>query len=307
MRATRPTRYLGHFLALLTLTACGGGNVPLPDLSAAMVDTTKLVAHGEYIVRNVAVCGGCHAADPRNPDGPLSGGMAFRDWRIGTIRAANLTPDSATGIGTWTEAEIVRAIRSGETRTGHLLAPVMPYEWFRGMSDRDALAVARYLKSRPAVSNEVKDRPDLALRAAKLFVLHPLRPTTPVAPPAGPTAEYGRYLATSVALCADCHTPRGGLEHAPEMDRLFAGTDSKDFPANPSNITPDSATGIGRWTEADFVRTIRTGTDPAGRKLHPFMPWHQLRRMTDSDLSAIYRYLRTLKPIQHEVPMRPGT
>ena len=93
-------------------------------------------------MRDVAVCGQCHAADPRDPDGPLSGGFAFRNWRLGTIRAANLTPDSATGLGAWTDAEIVGAIRNGETRHGHLLAPVMPYRWLSGMSDRDALAVA---------------------------------------------------------------------------------------------------------------------------------------------------------------------
>ncbi|HEY0808651.1 MAG TPA: hypothetical protein VGD49_00765, partial [Longimicrobiales bacterium] len=95
----------------LALAGCGGGDVALPDLSPARLgDTTGLTARGEYIVRNVAVCGHCHAADPqKNPDGPLSGGFAFKNWRIGTVRAANLTSDVATGLGTWSEAEIVRA------------------------------------------------------------------------------------------------------------------------------------------------------------------------------------------------------
>ena len=155
--------------------------------------------------------------------------------------------------------------------------------------------------------NEVKDRPDLALRAAKLFALRPARATVRVAPAARPDAEYGRYLANNVGLCAECHTPRGGLEDSPEMNRLFAGSTSHELPANPSNLTPDPTTGIGQWTEADFVRAIRTGTNPSGRTLGSFMPWHQLRRMRDDDLIAIYRYLQTLKPIHHEVLMRPGT
>ena len=289
------------------LAACGGGHVPLPALSPSTVgDTAGLAARGEYIVRSVAVCGHCHAADPRNADGPLSGGFAFRNWRLGTIRASNLTPDPATGLGAWSDAEIVRAIRSGEDREGKVLAPVMPYEWFRGMSERDALAVARYLKSLPPVRNEVENRPNLVYRAARVFMLGPKDPTAATAPRPGPTPEYGRYLANHVSLCADCHTPRGGLQSAPDRDRLFAGdaTPPQGFPANPSNLTPDLDTGIGQWDEEDFLRTLRTGINPRGDTLHAFMPWRELRRMTDDDLRAIYRYLRTLRPIHNPVPRR---
>lgn len=290
-------------MAAAALTSCGGGHVPLPDLSASAVgDTAGLVARGEYIVRSVAVCGHCHAADPRNPDGPLSGGMAFSNWRLGTIRASNLTPDAETGLGGWSEAEIVRALRSGEDRDGHVLAPVMPYAWFRGMSDRDALAVARYLKRLPPVRNPVRSRPNLVYRAARLFVLGPARPTTRVAPRPAADAEYGRYLASHVSLCGDCHTPRGGLQQQADLDRPFAGDASSPFPANPSNLTPDAETGIGRWTEEDFVRALRTGVNPGGDRIHPFMPWRELGRMRDDDLRAIYRYLRTLPPIRNPIP-----
>lgn len=159
-------------ISVALLASCGGGHVPLPALSASTVgDTTGMVQRGEYIVRNVAVCGHCHAADPRDADGPLSGGMAFRNWRLGTLLAANLTPDVETGLGAWSEAEIVRAIRSGEDREGHTLAPVMPYAWFRGMSERDALAIARYLKSLPPVRNPLRNRPSLVYRAARVFAL----------------------------------------------------------------------------------------------------------------------------------------
>lgn len=293
-------------LAVGLLAGCGGGQVPLPDLPAA-VDTTALLVRGEYLVRDVAVCGHCHAADPRNPDGPLSGGLAFRNWRLGTIRASNLTPDSATGIGAWTEAEIVRALRTGEDREDEVLAPVMPYRWFHGMSDRDALAVALYLNSREPVRNEVENDPNLVFRAARFFFLSPREAPGGTAPPPAPTAEYGRYLANHVALCADCHTPRTGLRSTPDLDRRFAGQADppESFPANPDNLTPDPETGIGRWSEEDFLRTLRTGVNPQGDSLHPFMPWQQYQRMTEEDLRAIYRYLRTLPPIRHRVPERP--
>jgi hypothetical protein len=109
-----------------------------------------------------------------------------------------------------------------------------------------------------------------------------------------------------VALCADCHTPREGIRQEHDRSRLFAGdaTPPSGFPANPSNLTPDVKTGIGLWTEADFVRALRTGVTPAGDTLDPFMPWQQLKRMTDDDLRAIWLYLKSLPPISNEVPRR---
>jgi mono/diheme cytochrome c family protein len=295
--------------------ACHRSLVPLPSLAgaaAAARDSAALVARGEYVVRSAAACGQCHATPGAELDGdaPLVGGRAFHDWRLGTVRASNLTPDSATGIGAWTDAEVVRALRNGEARDGRLLAPVMPYAWLHEMSDEDALAVARYLKSLAPARNEVRQQPSLTFRLARSLVLGPVGGATPVAaPPRGPTAEYGGYLARHVSLCADCHTARTGLQSAPDRRHLFAGDahPPKEFPVNPANITPDSATGIGRWSEDDFVRTIRTGVDPTGHRLDTFMPWAEYRRMTDDDLRAIYRYLRTVPPVRRAVPRRAAS
>jgi mono/diheme cytochrome c family protein len=271
--------------------------------TSALADDAALARRGEYLVRNAAVCGHCHSADRKNPDGPLSGGAEFRNWRLGIARASNLTPDPETGLGAWSDEEIVRALRTGRSRNGRLIAPVMPYEWFHGMSDDDALAVARYLKSLPPVRNEVRQSPNLAFRIGRTLFLRAKPVASMTAPAPGATVEYGRYLALNVALCADCHTPRGGVRAAADKSRLFAGMAKppKGFPAKPSNLTPDAETGIGRWSENDFVQTIRTGRAPDGRELHPFMPWHEQRRMTDDDLRAIYRYLKTVPPIRNRV------
>ena len=283
---------------------CRHSTVPVPTLATESGgDSARLVARGEYLVRNVAACGGCHGD---KPDDALSGGTPFRNWRLGTIRSANITPDSATGIGRWSEGQIVRAVRNGERDDGALLAPVMPYGWLHGLSDEDAAAIARYLKSQPAVHHAIAQRPNVVYKVGRALFLRPDRDAVAPAPVRAPTAAYGEYLTLHVALCADCHTPRTGVRQLPDMRKLFAGTahPAKDFPANPANITPDSATGIGLWSEADFVQTIRTGVDPKGNSLNPFMPWRQLRRMTDDDLAAIYRYLRTVKPVHNEVPRR---
>jgi mono/diheme cytochrome c family protein len=286
-------------MLLVLLAGCSHARVPLPALSAvASGDTSP--ARGEYIVRSVAVCGECHSADPKNPDAPLSGGREFHNWRIGTARASNLTSDPDTGLGNWSEAEIVRSIRNGVRKDGRLLAPVMPYEWFHEMSDADALAVARYLHSLPPLRNEVKQSPNLAFRLGKTLFLHPLPAAAVAAPSQSDTVRYGAYLTQHVALCADCHTERTGLLQKADKRRLFAGMKHppKGFPAKPPNITPDPEAGIGKWSEADFVRALRTGVTPSGEKLHPFMPWPVLRRMTDDDLHAMYEYLRTVPPMR---------
>lgn len=288
------------------VASCHHATPPVPVLAGAgSLDDAQLVARGDYIVRDVAACGGCHNPTG-DPDGPLSGGMEFKDWRLGTARASNLTSDPATGLGAWSDAEIVRAIRNGVSRDGRLLAPVMPYGWLHDMSDQDALAVARYLRTLAPVRHEVKQSPNFMFKLGKTFVIGPAKGGAPTPPPPGLSAAYGGYLARHVGLCADCHTPRTGLTEKPRVDHMFAGDahPSGDFPANPSNLTPDSATGIGRWSEADFVRTIRTGVNPNGDSLSSFMPWHQNRRMTDTDLRAIYQYLRTIPPILNRVPRR---
>src|SRR5439155_4750030 len=151
---------------------------------------------------------------------------------------SNLTPDNATGLGTWSEAEIVRALRNGQHKDGRLLAPVMPYEWLHEMSDDDAFAVARYLKSLSPVSHEVTQSPNIWFKLGKL-ILGPKPARSITAPPRGATAEYGSYLSQHAGLCADCHTPRTGIRSTPDKSRLFGGmTNSpKSFPANPANLT----------------------------------------------------------------------
>jgi mono/diheme cytochrome c family protein len=149
----------------------------------------------------------------------------------------------------------------------------------------------------------VRQNPNFIFKLGKLLFLGPRPAISVTAPPRGATAEYGGYLSQHVGLCAECHTPRTGLLQKPDKSRLFAGVKSppKDFPEKPSNLTPDPDTGIGRWSEEDFMRAMRTGKDPKGEEINPFMPWPELRRMSDDDLRAIYRYLRTLPPIHNEV------
>jgi mono/diheme cytochrome c family protein len=141
--------------------------------------------------------------------------------------------------------------------------------------------------------------------------------------------ERGKYLVT-IAACHDCHSPKVDAQMTPDAARLLSGRPMTTQPpaqgkndirssldltawsgpwgnSYAANLTPDRETGIGaRYTEAAFIKTIRTGKKPEGEELSPPMPWTQYRNMTDDDLKAIYAYLRTLKPVRNFVRITPA-
>jgi len=157
---------------------------------------------------------------------------------------------------------------------------------------------------------------------------------TPVPPrasvSAGAPVERGRYL-VSVLACGDCHTPKKMGANGPEPDasRLLAGYVDEKLPAPPpasgpwiaqttgqqtawagpwgvsfsKNLTPDQNTGIGSWSEATFVKALRTGRHMGvSRPILPPMPWDAYRNLTDDDLKAVYAYLRSIPPIRNPQP-----
>jgi mono/diheme cytochrome c family protein len=116
-----------------------------------------LIRRGDYLVNGIAACGNCHS--PQMPDGtlsgpPLSGGEALKQLAF-LAYPPNLTPDVDTGLGTWTQDQIVTALREGHAPTGAILRPPMPVAFYRSLSDRDADAIAAYLRSLPPVKNKV--------------------------------------------------------------------------------------------------------------------------------------------------------
>ena len=132
---------------------------PAPDVKVA--STPAKIKRGAYLATNVMGCVGCHS--PLNeahlplPDQLGAGGRVFghAEGLPGEIVSANLTPDPATGIGSWTDGELVRAIREGVSRDGHALFPIMPYPNYRELSDDDTEAIVAYLRSLPPVAKAV--------------------------------------------------------------------------------------------------------------------------------------------------------
>jgi mono/diheme cytochrome c family protein len=283
---------------------------PVPSLTAPGDPAT--IARGEYLFQRTALCWDCHGGEGGGAEAPPAGGRLF-DLRaagpgFGLFYGTNLTPDRETGIGAWSDGELVRALREGIDREGHLVFPVMPYEWYHGMSDADALSIVAYLRSLAPVRNRVpRPQPSFATKALIAFGVLAPKPAIGapvVAPPRGLTPEYGRYLAAHLSGCAECHTPRDFSNGRYDLTRPMAGGlapfPESGFSPTSSNLTPDADTGMGAWTEAQFLDAMRMGRRPDGTVMMPFMPWPSYARWEEDDLRVVWLYLRSLKPVAHK-------
>jgi len=115
----------------------------------------------------------------------------------------------------------------------------------------------------------------------------------------------GKYLVT-IAACHDCHTP-GYFLGKPDMARFLGGSEvGFELPGlgtfHGPNLTPDKATGLGDWSDAQIVAAIQKGERPDGRMLAPIMPWHAFATFTKPDVDSIVAYLRSLPPVANKVP-----
>jgi len=273
---------------------------PYPRLAA--LSDPAVIARGRYLAYGPAHCAECHTS-PADVAGLRSGGFPALSGGgtfvipPGTIRVPNVTPDSATGIGMLSDSAVARMLRYGVRPDGRSAIPFME---FHEMSDADIVAVLSFLRSQPAVRNPVPEH-DLNLigKAVMAFVMKPLGPTTtPPAesPPPGPTLERGAYLVSAVSNCAGCHTQRNMMTGAFTGPRLAGGVPmetagDKPIKVTPPDITADSTGRAALWTEDEFVARFRAGERIPGSP----MPWVAFRRMSDDDLRAIYRYLRSVR------------
>ena len=268
--------------------------------------TPERLAAGEHLVKTRA-CFSCHSQHNWSADGmssvPGTEGsgdvMPFLDLP-GRVVAANLTPDPETGAGSWTDDQFARAIREGVGHDGRALFPMMPYSFFRKMSDEDLASIVVYLRSIPAVRHALP-KTEIIFPVKYLIRSVPQPVTGPVsAPDPSDRLKWGEYL-VHMSWCAECHTPMSKGQSPPGME--FAGGFLIEYPGGTpvatANITPDPS-GISYYDEDLFIQTIRTGKVRA-RQLSSFMPYASFRDYSDDDLKAIFAYLRTLKPVKHRV------
>lgn len=246
----------------------------------------ELVARGEHLVKAVGKCVDCHGDD-------LSGRKFIDDPGLGVIPASNLTRGKGGRLDRYDDVALERLLRHGVKSDGSP-ALIMPSEEYTNFSDEDLAAVIAYLRSLPPVDHELP-RKQLRLVGRGLVTGGVVRYAydvidhgrhAPATVPVAATAEYGKYLA-NVGGCTGCHGP--GLSGG-----KIPGAPPGFKPA--ANITP---TGIGHYTEADFFRALREGIRPGGVPIDSMMPFRLTKLMTDTEIKALYAYLRTVPPKEY--------
>ena len=281
----------------------GGDHVALaqypnhPTGVPADLTATDPLAHGRYLAQ-AADCEACHTAEGGQP---FAGGRPF-PTDFGTIYSPNITPDPKFGIGGWTEAQFVNAMKRGTGRHGEHLYPAFPYASYTYLTDQDVLAIKAYVFSVPAVSNVAPPNTlrfpynQRALMAVWAVLYNPDHRFEPVS---DRSAEWNRgaYLVESLGHCGDCHTPRTLLQ-ALNNRQKFAGGMAEGWRAY--NLSSDATSGIGSWTPEEMQQYLSTGHSMnRGSAFGPMAQAVHLsfQNLTPSDIGAIIAYVRSVPPV----------
>lgn len=313
---------LAGITTALYFSACNN-NKSEPQANNKEDSVKKVIARGEYLANHVAPCLDCHSKrDFTKFSGPIipgtegMGGEEFSDKLLpgvpGVIYSRNITSDPETGIGTWTDDEVMRAITQGINKKGDTLFPIMPYVHYNHLAKEDLLAIVAYIRTLKPIKNKVPDR-KLMIPMSMAYPAPALQKSVDgnMRPPESDVVKYGEYL-TNAAICSDCHTPMVKGQY--DFSRMFAGGNTftpETFKVTTANITPDSATGLGAWNEERFMNKFTVCREEKGYNYDPgksntIMPIVTYAGMTDNDLKAIYAYLRTVKPVKNLVVKYPA-
>jgi mono/diheme cytochrome c family protein len=267
------------------------------------------IERGDYLVNTIMACGNCHS--PRDAEGKfiagraLSGGLTF-DTPDFLATAANITPDAATGIGSWNDEEIRRALVEG-VRPNHgklsgvALAAIMPANFYKALLPDDLAAVIAYLRSVKPVRNEV---PQPLYRLPIHREPYPDAEAGFTAAMMADSAKHGAYLAT-IGHCMECHAAwsrgvqdyRSGLGKGGRAFPLREGV--PDSPTSiAANITSHPTSGLGAWSDAEIGRAITQGIGRDGHALKPAMAYGFYAALKEKDRKDLIVYLRTVPPLE---------
>ncbi len=285
-----------------------------PDIKIPI--TQERVERGKYLANHVSICMDCHSERDWNfyagpiSEGTFGGGGEKFGKEIGfpgSIYSKNITPHA---LHNWTDGEIFRAITSGASKDGKALFPLMGYPAYGKMDREDVYSIIAYMRTLPANKNEVPAR-ELDFPLNFLVNTMPSKATLSVRPDTNNAVAYGQYLVT-IARCVECHSKE-------DKGSVIAGTEfggGREFPfpngtsCYTSNITPDKETGIGSWSKDAFIQRFKQSVDSANNRrpvgkndFNTVMPWLMYGGMTSKDLSSIFDYLQTVKPIKNKVQL----
>jgi cytochrome c553 len=284
-----------RYLPLLCLAAC----LHLRPASDEKIEATPArVERGRYLATSVFVCVGCHsdvddtkyALPPKEGTTPGAGGQCWGEsvHFPGGVCAPNLTSDAETGLGNWTDGQILRAIREGIGHRDEGLFPMMPYRDYAFVSDEDARAIVAYLRTLPPVKRPVEEK-HLNFPVGIFIRMVPRPLEGPVAEP----TNTGEYLSRA---CVRCHTPVNNRLQMIQEQRLAGG---QEFHLRDgTTVKSPSLLTLSSWTPQQFVARFRGYQAPAAAEpgKNTPMPWLSYSGLTDEDLKAIYAFLVTPVP-----------
>jgi mono/diheme cytochrome c family protein len=262
-------------------------------------------ARGRYMFGATGGCG-CHTV----PKGQVNAGGRKYDGPYGTVYSSNITPDRQTGIGAWTDEQIITAIRLGRRPNGERLLPVHPFPVFNGMAEEDLRAVVAFLRTIPPVIRPNQPKRitvplfESVFLPAWLVAFAPRETPPPKAPTAG--VERGEYLVKAVGHCGECHTPRT-ITLASDNSRFLAGTPKGPDDQAIPNITPDAATGVGTWSVEQIAEFLGTGAKPDGDVAGGLMgelidgTLAGYKDLGKADRLAIAQYLKSIPPVRNKI------
>jgi mono/diheme cytochrome c family protein len=282
--------------------------IGLPALAPAAPTPAEL-ARGRYVFGATGGCG-CHTAKGQ----PVNAGGRRYDLPFGTIYSTNITPDTKTGIGGWTDEQIISAIRLGLRPNGERLIPVHPYTVFNGMAAEDLKALVAFLRTTTPVNRANQPKKigvplfESVFLPTWLAAFAPRETPPPTAPVAG--VARGEYLVRAVGHCGECHSPRT-VTQATDNSRFLAGNPKGPEDAAVPNITPDADTGIGKWSVEQIAEYLGTGNRPDGDVAGGLMgevidgTLAGYKDMTKADRVAIAQYLKSIPAVKNRVEKKP--
>ncbi|OZI34845.1 alcohol dehydrogenase [Bordetella genomosp. 10] len=269
---------------------------------AASSEDQQLIARGAYLAK-LGDCVACHTAEKGKP---FAGGLGF-DTPVGKIYSTNITPDKDTGIGSFTLEDFDNAVRHGIGKDGSTLYPAMPYPNYAKIRPSDVKALyAYFMHGVQPVSQANKDSDitwPLSMRWPLSIWRHVYAPdvATDDAPADKDAVVRGKYLVEGLGHCSACHTPRGvGYQEKALSDddtAFLSGGVIDNYLAK--NLRGDITDGLGKWTEADIVAFLKSGRNDHTAAFGGMsdVVEHSLQYASDEDLTAIAKYLKTLKPV----------
>jgi mono/diheme cytochrome c family protein len=316
MRNQRPVVVL--VLVAVLVPACTGKYVR-PTTQERVQSTPERLERGGYLVNQAMSCGACHTTRQGNflltgerTDMYLAGQaiefQGFKFWM------PNLTSDVETGLGGWSDDEIMRAVRDGIGKDGHLMFPMMPFTSYQHVSDEDMRAIVAYLRSVPPVKNKRTPEENDFGFFVEFFINRGMMAHKPARDVPQPNKQdklkYGEYV-MRLGHCWECHS---GTPESPKdvgEEGFLSGSDEADeLPGVGKvymrNLTPDPETGLGKYSADQIKQALRSGHRLDGKPMAPPMSFFipHISGLTDEDLDALVAFLKSVPAYKKKIPDR---